>query len=212
MSIECSTTENDPEAKKDHQKGANSPFSAKGRFSRYSFLAWSFLLYLPFIVVVTFLIISATGMERDFINLTSGFAQSYAAIEFYFGEKGVEIIIPILFFVALLVFFILNTLFFIRRLHDINLSGWFSLLIWLPVPIAISVIYFYGLSDVAFIVFFRMALFISFSFFIFISVKKGTEGFNKFGFVRATPIWEKSVAILALLFTVGYIVFTFSIR
>lgn len=201
--------------KNDHQKGINSPFSAKGRFSRDSFLAWSFLLYLlPFsvLMVIAFLILNSTGMAHDFINLTSGFSQIYVTIEDYFVEKSIGIIIPMLFFVALLVFFILNTLFLIRRLHDINLSGWFSLLIWLPIPIAVSVIYFYGLSYIAVIVLLRVALFVSFGFLIFILVKKGTEGCNKFGLVRATPTWEKSVAILALLFAIGYIVFIFSIR
>jgi len=207
MPIQDSIAENDVH----NQNNINNPLSIKGRFSRSSFLAWSFLLYLPFTIPL---------MIDDFISVTFSFTQFYASIEMFAQGRGWDFVIPILFLTTIIGFFTINAIFLIRRLHDINMSGWFSLLIWLPVPFAFSLLYFISLfnmeihdsiSHSTILLLIRIMWFIGFSFTLFVLVKKGTQGVNTFGFVRETPKWEKVTAIIALLLVAAYVIVSFTL-
>jgi uncharacterized membrane protein YhaH (DUF805 family) len=186
------------------------PLSLKGRFSRSSFLAWSFLSYLPFIIM-TLLLMNRSG--GDFINTTSAFAQFYASVEIYLQGEGQGENIIVLIFILLPILFIVHTVFLIRRLHDINLSAWFALLVWLPIPTIIGIFYFAllnGMDDVMFFVLVRIVVFVSFSFTLFVVAKKGVEGANKFGSVRESLRWEKVLAMMVLLLIVILVFVSFS--
>jgi uncharacterized membrane protein YhaH (DUF805 family) len=67
---------------------------------------------------------------------------------------------------------VLTVIFAVRRCHDIDISGWWNLLIFVPL---INLIY--GL---------------------FLIFKPGTEGPNRFAPPRATPGWEKVVGIVGI--------------
>jgi uncharacterized membrane protein YhaH (DUF805 family) len=175
-------------------------FLVRGRFSRSSFLAWCFLLYFPFFVAIILYFEMMTIMinESDFINVTSGFAQSYATVE----QEGLSL--GLLSLVLIFSFFIVNIIFLIRRLHDINLSGWLSILILLPIALAIGRVYYYPfIHDLPV----RIGLLLTLGFLLFVMAKKGTQGINKFGVVRTTPKWEKTIGIIALLLIITYVVF-----
>ena len=172
-------------------------FSVRGRFSRSSFLAWCFLLYFSFFVAIT-LYFEIMISESDFINVTSGFAQSYATVE----QEGLSL--DLLSLVLIFSFFIVNIIFLIRRLHDINLSGWLSILILLPIALVIGRVYYYPfIHDLPV----RIGLLLTLGFLLFVIAKKGTQGINKFGVVRTTPKWEKTIGIIALLLIITYVVF-----
>ena len=204
MSSQSSIAENNT-----HQNHTNNPFSIKGRFSRSSFLAWNFLWYLPFIIIGIVMSLMTDPAHTDFINVTSGFAQLYASIEMYSQEKEWAIVAPIIFLIVPLSFFTINTIFLIRRLHDIDRSGWFSLLIILPVPATISFIYFAttfdGISTSAVLLLMRITLLVNLGFILFLLIKKGTQDVNRFGSVRETLKWEKIMAILAPLLIAVYV-------
>lgn len=74
-------------------------------------------------------------------------------------------------------------IFTIRRLHDLNLSGWLFLLLYVPV--------------------------IGSLFWLYTAIAKGTEGRNNHGFPRDTLLWEGLFGLLTgilLLATFGFIV------
>jgi hypothetical protein len=76
---------------------------------------------------------------------------------------------------------VIAIIFAVRRCHDIDISGWWNLLIAVPlVNIA------YGL---------------------FLVLKPGTEGANRFGPPRTMPGWEKVVGIIGAVIMVGGILF-----
>jgi hypothetical protein len=53
----------------------------------------------------------------------------------------------------------------------------------------------------------RIGLLLTLGFLLFVMAKKGTQGINKFGVVRTTPKWEKTIGIIALLLIITYVVF-----
>ncbi|MCK5918163.1 MAG: DUF805 domain-containing protein [Cocleimonas sp.] len=147
----------------------SSPFSAKGRFSRLSFLAWNLILNI--IMLIAFAAIA--GIAGAASTLLTG-TDPNAMVAFYTSGAG-------LFMIAfMLVSLVITIIFFIRRLHDINMSGWWSILAFIPL--------------------------VNLIFGIYALVKKGVEGPNNFGSTRATPKWEKVLGIIALVLIVLYIV------
>ncbi|MCK5896639.1 MAG: DUF805 domain-containing protein [Cocleimonas sp.] len=146
-----------------------SPLSATGRFSRYSFLAWNFLLNFILMIIVAVIVV-ITGAAANLMSMED----PNAAMTFYTSGPGLIILF------LLLISFIFSIIFFIRRLHDIEMSGWFALLAMIPL-----VNLFFG---------------------IFVLVKKGTEGENRFGPSRATLTWEKVLGIIAIILIVLYVV------
>ena len=151
------------------ENDSSSPFSASGRFSRYSFLAWNFVLNVVLTIIVLVIMLVA-GAATNLLTMTD----PNEILAFY--ASGLGLVIVAIALVALVV----SIIFFIRRLHDINMSGWWSLLGIIP--------------------------FVNLIFGIFVLVKKGAEGGNNFGPARATPKWEKVVGIITLVLIVLYFI------
>ncbi len=151
------------------QNDTSSPFSPNGRFGRYSFLAWNFVINIVLMIVVG-AVVTIAGATTDLLTMTD----PNQALNFYASGIGLAVI------AIMLIAFVITIIFFIRRLHDINMSGWWSLLSIIPL--------------------------VNIIFGIFALVKKGTEGANNFGPERATPTWEKIVGIIALIIIVLYII------
>ena len=153
----------------DGQNDTSSPFSAKGRFSRLSYLAWN--LVLNVIMLIVFAV--TAGIAGAASTLLTG-TDPNAMMAFYTSGAG-------LFMLAImLVSLVITIIFFIRRLHDINMSGWWSILVFIPL--------------------------VNLIFGIYVLVKKGTEVSNNFGPGRATPKWERILGIIALVLLVLYLV------
>ena len=155
------------------QNDINSPFSPNGRFGRYSFLAWNFVINI-FLMIVAVAVLAIPGATTDLLTMTD----PNQALNFYTSSIGLAII------AIVLISFVITMIFLIRRLHDINMSGWWSLLSMIPL--------------------------VNIIFGIFTLIKKGTEGANNFGPERATPTWEKIVGIIALIIIVLYIIILIS--
>jgi uncharacterized membrane protein YhaH (DUF805 family) len=151
------------------ENDTTSPFSAKGRFSRLSFLAWNFLLNL--VVLIVFGIVATIAGASS--NVFTG-EDPNAVLAFYTSGAGLVLL------AIFLVSFIITIIFFIRRLHDIEMSGWLSALLVIPL--------------------------VNLIFGIYVLVKKGTEGVNRFAPARATPKWERILGIIALVILVLYLV------
>ncbi len=125
------------------------PFSPAGRFGRLSYVAWSWCL-----MMVAGLALGAVGAV-----VTSLFAVNAAAVPVLAGLWNLALLVP-------------AAIFMIRRLHDLNQSGWLWLLVLVPL---INVI---------------MILVLLFA--------PGTAGANKHGPPRETPTWEKVVAVVGI--------------
>jgi len=165
-----STPESDLHRDLNHGEGdITSPFSAKGRFSRYSFLAWNLLLNMAILLIVV-VIMGITGGAASLLTVED----PNEIIAFY--TSGVGLIVLAVLFIS----FVFTIIFFIRRLHDTNMNGWWALLLVIPI---VNVIF--GL---------------------FVLIKRGTEGPNSYGPTRATPTWEKVLGIIALIIIVLYFV------
>jgi uncharacterized membrane protein YhaH (DUF805 family) len=121
-------------------------------------------------MIIVAVIVVITGAAANLMTMEN----PNAAMTFYTSGPGLIVIF------LLLVSFVFSLIFFIRRLHDIDMSGWFSLLAIIPL--------------------------INILFGIFVLVKKGTEGNNRFGSSRATPMWEKVLGIIALILIVLYVI------
>ena len=156
------------------QLPADHPLSAKGRFSRLSYLGWLSLLSL----VITGLVIAASLlMGIGTVIMANTPANPNALFDTLFSGSGL-----LIFGIMGLLFFYLGLVLSIRRLHDINLSGWWMLVGFIPV--------------------------INFLFFLYISVMPGTATVNRFGPPRPTQSWEKVLGWiyvgLNILTIVGY--------
>lgn len=145
------------------------PWSPKGRFGRLSYLAWFLVASLTICVMfgVGFGIIAASG------GLIAGQ-----------GHLGLMIggIASVILYIALIYF---SIIFGIRRLHDVNRTGWWMLLQLLPLVGGVLSALHIGT------VFMLVSLAISVVFGLYLMLAKGTEGTNDYGMQRATPQWEK---------------------
>ena len=153
----------------DGQNDTSSPFSAKGRFSRLSYLAWYLVLNIV-VFIIAGVIMAITGAAASVLTASD----PNAVLAFYTSGAGLVVL------AIMLVSLVVNIIFFIRRLHDIDMSGWFSLLFLIPL--------------------------VNLIFGIYALAKKGTEGVNRFGSARATPKWERILGIIALVLIVLYLV------
>jgi len=134
------------------------PYSPAGRFGRLSYIAW--VTIISIIGQVVMLIVSGGAA----ITLPANTGEAVVP------EIGMAALIAsVVVGVAILVFTIL---FSIRRCHDIDISGWWNLLIVIPLVNLV-----YGL---------------------FLVLKPGTDGPNRFGPVRDTAVWEKVVGFIGI--------------
>ena len=134
----------------------SSPFSPSGRFGRVSYLAWSwgitFFLYIVLGIIFSILIPQLVG-------------------------GGGAIVAPLIFLLIMVVATVMTFIFMIRRLHDLDMAGWWCLLMFVPL---VNVIF--GL---------------------YLLFKAGTPSGNRFALPRETRAWEKFMAIVGVLFLVA---------
>lgn len=137
----------------------DSALNADGRFGRLSYLGWNGLLLLA---VMTLGILSAI--------LLPGFAPE--------PGQGMSIFPMLLLGIVYIAMIYFSFIFAIRRLHDLNQSGWLSLLMLIP------------------LVNLGLAVYLTFA--------KGDEHENQFGFPYNTKTWEKVLAwFYILVFPIG---------
>jgi uncharacterized membrane protein YhaH (DUF805 family) len=141
------------------QAVADHPLSPRGRFARLAYLAW-YLVITLIISIVAVLGIAVFGN-------TGNSADPFAGI----GTASILIMA-----VAYIVFFYYAIVFTIRRLHDINQTGWLSLLILVPL--------------------------VNLIFMLYVMFAPGTRGGNNFGPQRLNQGWEKVLGIIYIILTV----------
>lgn len=138
------------------------PYSSKGRFGRLSYFAWLFItntLYsCALLIVMTFGLIAFASNGMDVNNIQS------------FISSPMGIITIILLAVVIIASIVLTVCITIRRIHDLDKSGWLCLLSLVPI-----VNVFFGL---------------------YIMFAPGTKGQNKYGPVRETEQTEKIIGTL----------------
>lgn len=136
------------------KQSSENPLSWQGRFTRLSYMAWTGLLVFIFILAAilnVWFVLAGNGPTSS-----TGFANQYPTL---FLFKTFPLVA-----VAILLLGYFNMVFTVKRLHDLNLTGWLSLLWFIPI--------------------------VSFFFCLYIMFVKGTEGRNLYGQVRETRIWE----------------------
>lgn len=149
----------DPATTVQVQPMSDYPLSPNGRFNRLSYIAWYGLL--SFICMAAFFGIFA------FAGL---FSLSHVDETFFSTFSGLTIFALIALW---LVAFYLQIVFLIRRLHDLNKTGWLCLLLLVPV--------------------------LQFLFTLYALLAPGTPHRNDYGDVRASRGWEKLLAWLMIL-------------
>jgi uncharacterized membrane protein YhaH (DUF805 family) len=140
-----------------------SPFSPAGRFGRLSYIAWGFLV----------------GLTAQVIDLAAGGAALLTPAFDAAGQPIPPEIAPETLAVVVivgLVSLVIVVLFMIRRLHDIDASGWYALLVLVPLVNVLLI--------------------------LFLLLKSGTQGTNRFGPERITRTWEKVVGIIGVVFMI----------
>ncbi len=148
----------------------DNPFSPKGRFTRLSYLAWMFIVSMLY--SCTLFIVA--GIAAVVFMKLGGFSPE-ALTQSSLGYFALFLI-----FAIVLIFTIFMICITIRRIHDLNKSGWLWLLLIIP--------------------------FINIVFGIYIMCAKGTEGANKYGPQRATEQTEKLLGTIYAIFLAIFIV------
>lgn len=138
----------------------DSPFSIHGRFNRMSYLGGYGLIYLVTLLGY-FILASFLGSFQLSSNLFN--------FEFYSSLSGASALVVWAFSLFLIY---LNIVLVVRRLHDLNKSGWMGLLLFIPV--------------------------VQFFFMIYLLLASGTAGPNEYGPVRPATFIEKLMAWLIL--------------
>ncbi|WP_180191268.1 DUF805 domain-containing protein [Acinetobacter sp. YH01006] len=136
------------------------PLSIKGRFGRLSFIAWSAFLHFIFLFSSI-----ALGLSIDIVNLAVHSMDSNWLLSIQ-GLAGIGVLIMILVYAY---FALVVT---VRRLHDMNRSGWWALLLLLPL----------------------VNIFV----WLYIVFGSGDRGINDYGPARMTLLWEKMLAWLMI--------------
>lgn len=141
----------------------DNPLSFNGRFGRLSFIGW----YAFFNIVMFFIGIGLALFTGVFnltsLNLDSQLLQSLASL------TGLSY--SVLFLVYLYFYMVLVA----RRLHDLNKSGWWMLLLLIPV---LNIVFIFYLLFAA-----------------------GSRGANQYGLPRPSAVWEKILAWLMIILT-----------
>lgn len=151
----------DPATTAQVQPTSDYPLSPTGRFNRLSYIAWYGLL--SFICMAAFFGIFA------FAGL---FSLSHVDETFFSTFSGITIFALIALW---LVAFYFQIVFLIRRLHDLNKTGWLCLLLLVPV--------------------------LQFLFTLYALLAPGTPHRNDYGDVRPSSTWEKILAWIMILFS-----------
>ncbi|MCO8045748.1 DUF805 domain-containing protein [Acinetobacter bohemicus] len=145
----------------------DSGFKPAGRFSRRSYLAWNMLMGFFFLLIGCVIALMLPGINLDTLG----------------SSLSSPVIILFIFLYGVAIYF--SMVFTIRRLHDRNHSGWFSLLLLVPV---VNILF---------------ALYLLFA--------PGDQQANQFGQPRTTRGWENVLAILYILVLILLFIATFMI-
>lgn len=157
------------------------PFSPKGRFGRLSYLAWSVLLYIP---------VWVGSMAIGFMAAAN-------------GDPTQAMAMPTAMFVLMGLYFVAMVLFTIRRLHDFNASGWWTLLFLSPAVVPLIVVRNPSPEALASsMTMVAISMVLSFVFWLVLMLRRGTEGSNNYGPERITRGWEKVLGIIGIVFMV----------
>lgn len=135
------------------QPTKDSPLKASGRFGRLSYLAWQAVLFntLMLIGLIFALLMYQPNKESDLKILT---------------------IFTVIFFIFLLPVIYTHFTNTIRRLHDLNRSGWWSIIIIIPL--------------------------VDFIFYIYLISVAENKNPNSYGAPRITPDWKKVFAGMSI--------------
>ena len=139
----------------------DNPLSLQGRFGRLSSIGWyafvhliTFFASIALSLTVGIFNLNTLSMDHQFVNTLTGIA----------GLGFVVIVLLYLYFLMVIT---------VRRLHDMNRSGWFILLFMLPLLNILLGMY--------------------------LLLGSGTAGINNYGLPRETPVWEKILAWLMII-------------
>ena len=142
----------------------DNPLSPQGRFGRLSSIGWygfvhliTFFATLALSLTMGIFHLNTLSVDNQFVNTLTGLA----------GLGFVVILVLYLYFLMVIS---------IRRLHDMNRSGWLILLFLIPL----------------------LNIFMG----LYLLLGSGSKGVNNYGLPRATPIWEKILAWLMIIITV----------
>lgn len=138
---------------------ATSAFKASGRFGRLSYLGWIFIIN-----VFTILLFASLGLL---------WGSLYGANGVDVASERVGLSIGLLSLLIYLVLFYFSIVFIIRRFHDLNRTGWLSLLLIVPLVNIIMILY--------------------------LLFARGSEGANNYGLPHQTKTWEKVCAWLGVI-------------
>lgn len=149
----------------------NAPFKAQGRISRITFCAWNISL----IIVLMFIL---TTILKFILNLSGN------PLETTMFQNNIGQLI-LIFLIIYIPFMYFSIIFGIKRLHDLNQSGWLYLLSLVPI---VNIVF---------------ALYMSFA--------PGTTGPNKFGEQCAPKKWESVVTwVIVGLLSLGVVIAIFT--
>ncbi len=154
----------------------------RGRFGRLSYMAWVTVLALAITVVIT-LLASIGALAGVTFNSEAGLI---------FILAGTLCLIPFLYFMVV---------FQIRRLHDLNLSGW-----WIAIPL-VNTLFSQVLIAISHsvnlgLVLTGISLIINIVFTLYLMIAEGYESLNDYGFPRETLPWEKITGWIYVVLTV----------
>ena len=139
------------------------PLSASGRFGRLSAIAWY-----GFIHLITLFASIALSLALGLLNLQQ-WSMTHLSLNTLSSMTGLGF--SVIFLLYLYFLWVIT----IRRLHDMNRSGWFSLFFLLPIlNVLLSLYLLFG---------------------------SGSTGSNRYGAARLTAIWEKILAWLMIILT-----------
>ena len=137
------------------------PLDPSGRFTRLSWFAWNMILGLAVLLLVLALMAAGLVAMPD--------TGSAAAPAMSLGVLAMDV-----------AFVVLGVLLAIRRLHDMNASGWWAALLIAPLVNVIVL--------------------------LVLAFTRGSEGANRFGPPRPTRGWEKVLGILYIvLIAAGFV-------
>lgn len=139
------------------------PLSASGRFGRLSAIAWYCFIHL-----ITLFASIALSLALGLLNLQQ-WSMTHLSLNTLSSMTGLGF--SVIFLLYLYFLWVIT----IRRLHDMNRSGWFSLFFLLPIlNVLLSLYLLFG---------------------------SGSTGSNRYGAARVTAIWEKILAWLMIILT-----------
>ena len=138
------------------------PYSPAGRFGRLSYIAWYLVLSIASQLIMW---IFGGGAAFQLPVDPAGVPVPGEMPEISGAALATTLIIG-------LISMVFGVIFTIRRCHDLDISGWWTLLLIVPL--------------------------VNLFFALFLLIKGGTEGPNRFGPAREMPGWEKVVGVIGI--------------